>query len=412
MPDLPPIEPETSDFGLRTLDSPFADIPSVLADLRAGRMVVLVDDEDRENEGDVVCAGSATTPEIISFMMREARGMICLALSADACDRLRLPLQGGGIGSLHGTAFTVGINARHGITTGRSARDRAHTIRVAADPACRAEDLVQPGEVSPLRARPGGVLVRAGQTEGSVDLARLAGLPAAGVICEIVDDDGTMARLPRLIEFCRRHQMKLCTIADLIEYRLRRERLIERVETVRLPTPHGEFKLIGYRVLGRDPVHAALCLGGVGDLDGEGHPVEHPEPVLVRVQPENLIGDVFRRAGRDSGGVIDRAMRAVAAAGKGAVVYLRRHGMDCGVRDLLPAEAGEAFGPLSLQEARKGEGPARTAMRDYGIGSQILRDLGLRRLRLMTNTPGRRIFGLDGFGLTVAETVPVPVPVP
>jgi 3,4-dihydroxy 2-butanone 4-phosphate synthase/GTP cyclohydrolase II len=387
--------------------SPFADIPSVLADLRDGRMIVLVDDEDRENEGDVVCAASKTTPEIINFMMTRACGMICLAMSADQCDRLRLtPQHGGPGGSLHGTAFTVSINSRHGLSaaSGLSARDRCRTILTASDPACRPEDLVMPGAVSPLRARPGGVLVRAGQTEGSVDLSRLAGLPPAGVICEIVGEDGRMARLPELIPFCRRHGLKLCTIADLIEYRLKRERLIERVEQVRMPTPHGDFQLIGYRVLGQDPVHTALCTGGVGETGPDGLPREHPDPVLVRVHSENLLGDAFRWRKRDTGRVLRNSMAAVAAAGKGAVVYLRRHGLDCGLRELIPDPLSRE---VNAEAARRGEA-GRTAMRDYGVGSQILLDLGLRQLRLLTNTPRRRIYGLDGFGLTVVDTVPIP----
>jgi 3,4-dihydroxy 2-butanone 4-phosphate synthase/GTP cyclohydrolase II len=386
------------------MPEPFADIPTVLADLRAGRMIVLVDDADRENEGDLVCAAEKTTPAIVNFMATHGRGMICLALTADACDRLRLTPQAGGGSSLHGTAFTVTINARAGISAGgASARDRCRTILVAAHPACRPDDLVSPGAVSPLRARPGGVLVRAGQTEGSVDLARLAGLAPAGVICEILADDGSPARLPTLVEFCRRHSLSLCTIADLIQYRLARERLIERVEQVRLPTEHGEFSLIGYRVLGADPVHAALCAGGVGDLGPDGAAVEHAEPVLVRVQSENLLGDAFHRKGRDTGDLLGRSLQAVAAAGKGAVVYLRRHGLDCGLRDI----AGDAYERELPQGEQARHSAARSAMRDYGIGSQILRDLGLRRLRLLTNNPARRLYGLDGFGLTVVETVPL-----
>jgi len=384
----------------------FSDIPSVLEDLRAGKMVVLVDDEDRENEGDVVCAGDRTTPEIVNFMMNRARGMICLALSPEICDRLRLPMQVASTTSLHGTAFTVSINSRKGIGIGLSARDRSATIRTACDPASRPEDLVVPGAVSPLRAKAGGVLVRAGQTEGSVDLARLAGLVPAGVICEILNDDGTMARLPQLVEFCKLHDLKLCSIADLIQYRLRREKLIERVEQVKLPTEFGEFTLIGYRVLGRDPVHTALCAGGVGNLGPDGLPVDHPEAVLVRVQSENLLGDAFRWTRHDTGRTLHNAMRAIAAAGKGAVVYLRRHGMECGLRELVQDPLSR---DLPTGEAAR-HSSAQAAMRDYGVGSQILRDLGLSKLRLLTNTPGRRIYGLEGFGLSVVESLPIPEP--
>src|SRR3954447_3174014 len=381
-------------------------IPEILDELKAGKPIVLVDDEDRENEGDLVYAAEKVTPEAVNFILREARGVLCLALPGEVCDRLRLHSQTEFNTASLGTAFTVSVDAhkRFGVTTGVSARDRAKTIEVAIADDAQPQDLLRPGHINPLRARDGGVLVRAGQTEGSVDLARLAGMKPAAVICEIMRDDGEMARQPELEAFCRQHGLKMCTIADLISYRLKREQFVKRIETVMLPTDWGEFKLIAYQSAVDPQPHLALCKGGVGDLDETGKPVVHPEPVLVRVHSECLTGDVFGSGRCDCGPQLSTAMQMIEREGKGALIYLRQEGRGIGLANKLHAYALQEKG-LDTVEANLRLG-LPVDKRDYGIGSQILRDLGLRQIRIMTNNP-KKIYGIEGYGLTVVEEVPL-----
>src|SRR5689334_4881387 len=307
---------------------PFSPIPEILEELKTGKPIVLVDDEDRENEGDIVYAAEKVTPEAINFMVKHARGVVCLALTPDVCDRLHLHSQVEWNTASLGTAFTVTIDAhkRFGVTTGVSARDRAKTIEVAIAEDAQAHDLNRPGHINPLRARDGGVLVRAGQTEGSIDLARLAGMKPAAVICEIVRDDGEMLRRDDLAEFCAQHDLKMCTIADLSSYRLKREQFIRRIESITLPTKWGEFKLYAYQSAIDPQPHLALCKGGIGELDAEGKAIVHDEPVLVRVHSECLTGDVFGSGKCDCGDQLGTAMRMIEQAGKGVLVYLRQEG--------------------------------------------------------------------------------------
>jgi 3,4-dihydroxy 2-butanone 4-phosphate synthase/GTP cyclohydrolase II len=379
---------------------PFAPIPEVLSALRAGRMIVLVDDEGRENEGDLVCAAEYITAEQVNFMLREARGVLCAALSAEVCDHLQLYPQALSNTAPLGTAFTISVDAhpRHGITTGVSAAERAATIRLLIDGASKPGDFSRPGHIFPLRARAGGVLERAGQTAGSVDLCRLAGLKPGAAIIEIMNEDGTMARLPALEQFCAKHHLPLATIADLIEYRLGQETLIRRLESLPVRLPQGPFELHVYETLGDPLLHLALCCGGVGDLDpATKRAVPQPEPVLVRMHSENLIGDVFRAAGTDSGDSLAAALRFIQEAGQGAVVYLRQESRGRALLQRLddfkrPHEAGR---PGQLMDRR-----------DFGIGAQILRDLGLAKLRILTNHP-KRFYGLEGFGLTIVEQISI-----
>ncbi len=388
---------------------PFSSIPEILQDLQAGKMIVLVDDEDRENEGDVVIAAEKVTPGAMNFMLTHARGVVCLALTGEHCDRLRLHSQVDHNTAQLGTAFTVTVDAhpRFGVTTGVSARDRAATVMAAIADDARPEDLLRPGHINPLRAREGGVLVRTGQTEGSVDLARLAGLKPAAVICEIMRDDGEMARRPELEAFCEKHDLKMCTIADLISYRMKREQFVKRVQSVPMPTEWGAFKLHAYQSLVDSQPHLALCKGGVGDLDASGKVIAHDEPVLVRVHSECLTGDVFHSARCDCGAQLATAMRAIEKEGKGVLLYLRQEGRGIGLVNKLHAYALQDKG-LDTVEANQRLGfPADK--RDYGIGSQILRDLGLSKVRIMTNNP-KKIYGLEGFGLAVVEEVPLKIP--
>jgi 3,4-dihydroxy 2-butanone 4-phosphate synthase/GTP cyclohydrolase II len=390
-------------------DCMFSPIPQILEELKAGKPIVLVDDEDRENEGDLVYAAQKVTPAAINFISKHARGLICLALTSEWCDRLRLHAQTETNTATLGTAFTVTVDAhpRFGVSTGISVSDQATTIGVAIADDAQARDLLRPGHVHPLRARDGGVLVRAGQTEGSVDLARLAGLKPAAVICEIMRDDGQMARRPELEQFCAQHDLKMCTIADLISYRLKREQFVKRIETVTLPTRWGQFKLIAYQSAIDPQPHLALCKGGVGDLDEAGAPIIHEEPVLVRVHSECLTGDVFGSGRCDCGPQLSTAMQRVEAEGKGAVIYLRQEGRGIGLANKLHAYALQEKG-LDTVEANIRLG-LPIDKRDYGVGSQILRDLGLRQIRVMTNNP-RKIYGLEGFGLSVVEEVPIQIP--
>jgi 3,4-dihydroxy 2-butanone 4-phosphate synthase/GTP cyclohydrolase II len=382
----------------RTLEtmSPFATIEEAVQDIRSGRFVVVVDDADRENEGDLTIAAQFVTPEAINFMATHARGLICLCLTPQRCDDLGLRQMTERNETPLGTAFTVSIEAREGVSTGISAADRARTIQVAIDPAARPEDLVQPGHVFPLRARPGGVLHRAGQTEASVDLAQLAGLIPAGVVCEIMNEDGTMARVPDLAEFCQRHEIKLVTVADLIEYRRRIEKLVERVVAVRLPTESGEFQAFAYRELLTDKQHVALVKG---DVDGV-------ENVLVRVHSECLTGDVFHSQLCDCGEQLEQALVRIEAEGRGVLLYMAQEGRGIGLLNKLRAYELQEQG-LDTVEANLELGFPADA-REWGIGNQILADLGLTTIRILTNNP-RKLTGLDGFGLTVVEQVPIEV---
>jgi len=377
-------------------------IPEVLDDIRAGKMIVLVDDEDRENEGDLVCAAELVTPEIVNFMATHGRGMICMPLTEQRCEQLQLHPQTAHNTAPLGTAFTVTVDARRGITTGISAGDRATTIRTAVGEESRADDLVRPGHVFPLQAREGGVLVRAGQTEGAVDLARLAGLKPAGVICEIMNPDGTMARMPQLIEFCQEHGLKMTTIAELIEYRLKRESLVRAVEMVELPTDCGMFRLIGYETAVDSNLHLALCKGDVGLKGSDGKVIEQTEPVLVRVHSECLTGDIFHSRRCDCGNQLHEAMRRIEEAGKGAIVYLRQEGRGIGLAAKLHAYKLQDVGMDTVQ-ANEWLG-YKADKRDYGIGAQICRDLGLTQIRNMTNNP-IKTNRLQVYGITVVEQV-------
>ena len=382
----------------------FSEIPEVLEDLRAGKMVVLVDAEDRENEGDLVCAAEKATPEIINFMAKFGRGLICLPLTAEKCDSLGLYPQTVENTARFETAFTVSIDAAEGVTTGISAADRARTIQVAIAEGTKAGDLVRPGHIFPLRARQGGVLVRAGQTEGAVDLMRLAGLAQAGVICEIMNEDGSMARVPELLAFCEKHNLKIASIAKLIEYRLQSESQIERIEHVNLPTDYGEFKLIAYKSITSAEPHLALCKGSVGELGEDGEPVEHNEPVLVRVHSECMTGDLFHSQRCECGYQLITAMKMIEKAGKGALIYLRQEGRGIGLTNKLRAYKLQEKG-LDTVEANLRLG-FMADKRDYGIGAQICRDLGLSKLRILTNNP-KKINRLEVYGIKVVEQIPL-----
>jgi len=380
-------------------DNPaFATIEEALEDIRAGRMVVVCDAEDRENEGDLTLAAQFATPENINFMAREARGLICLALTAERCDELGLDLMAAKNESAFETAFTVSVEAREGVTTGISAHDRAHTIQVAIDPRTKPEGLVQPGHVFPLKARPGGVLERTGQTEAGVDLARLAGLIPAAVICEIMNDDGTMARVKDLIPYCQLHGLKMVTVADVIKYRRRTEKLVERVAEAHLPTEYGEFEVVGYRSMVDQKHHVALVKGDVVAATQAG------EGVMVRVHSECLTGDVFHSMRCDCGQQLADALGRIEEEGLGVLLYLAQEGRGIGLLNKLRAYKLQEGG-LDTVDANLELGlPAD--LRDYGIGAQILVDLGLRKIRILTNNP-KKIVGMEGYGLEVTDQIPI-----
>jgi 3,4-dihydroxy 2-butanone 4-phosphate synthase/GTP cyclohydrolase II len=374
--------------------SAFATVEEAIEDIRQGKFVVVVDAADRENEGDLTIAAQFATPEAVNFMTKEARGLICLCLSEDRCDELGLRQMTERNETPYGTAFTVSVEAREGVTTGISAPDRSRTIQVAVDPDAKPEDLVQPGHIFPLRARDGGVLSRAGQTEAAVDLARLAGLIPAGVVCEIMNEDGTMARVPDLIPYCERHGLKLVTVADLIEYRRRHEQLVERVTTVSMPTVYGDFTAVAFREKLTGKHHVALVKGEV----------EGAENVLVRVHSECLTGDVFHSLRCDCGEQLEQALGRIASEEHGVLLYMAQEGRGIGLLNKLRAYELQENG-YDTVEANLELG-FQPDMRDYGIGNQILAELGLTTIRILTNNP-KKITGIEGFGLEVVEQVPI-----
>jgi 3,4-dihydroxy 2-butanone 4-phosphate synthase/GTP cyclohydrolase II len=380
-----------------TVRTPFATIEDAIEDIRAGKMVVVCDAEDRENEGDLTLAAQFATPEAINFMAKEGRGLICLALTPERCDDLGLDLMAAKNESPFQTAFTVSVEAREGVTTGISAHDRAHTIQVAIDPKSRPQDLVQPGHIFPLKAKAGGVLERTGQTEAAVDLARLAGLTPAGVICEIMNDDGTMARVPDLVGYCERHDLKMVTVADLIAYRRRHDKLVERVVSAHMPTEFGEFEVVGFRSLVDSKHHVAMVKGEVAGK----------QDVLVRVHSECLTGDVFHSMRCDCGQQLESALALIEEEGQGVLLYLAQEGRGIGLLNKLRAYKLQEQG-LDTVDANIELGlPAD--LRDYGIGAQILVDLGLTSIRLLTNNP-KKIVGLEGYGLNVTDQLPIQAP--
>jgi len=383
-----------------TPNSPFTDVPTAVEEIRAGRMIIVVDDEDRENEGDLTLAAEKVTPEAINFMAKYGRGLVCLAMTEDRLDHLHLGPMSSENTSQYGTAFCEAIDAREGVTTGISAHDRAHTIKVAIDPRTRPSDLARPGHMFPLRARKGGVLVRAGQTEASVDLARLAGMVPAGVICEIMKDDGTMARVPDLINFCRTHEMKMLTVAELIRYRMQHERYVHRVGEALVGTKYGDFRVIAYESeVDGGASHMALIRGNINDSAA---------PVLVRMHAHCLLGDVFGATGCDCHQTLEASLKMIAEEGRGALIYLHQTSKGftaekIGDQSFLTFHRDRRLPSLPESE--------RKTHREIGLGAQILSDLNLKRIRILTNHP-RRIAALEGFEIEIVEQVPVKLAVP
>lgn len=385
----------------------------VIQALQRGEMIVLVDDENRENEGDLVCAAEFATPQVINFMLREGRGMMCVALAPAICDALDLGPISNSNTSLRSTAYTVTVDAmpRFGVTTGVSASDRATTSRLLADAEARSSDFARPGHVQPLRAREGGSLVRTGQTEGSVDLCRIAGLRPAAVIIEVMNEDGTMSRRPELEVLCEKHNLKMCSVADVIQHRMQREQLVERIESVPFENEFGSWTLIGYRSRVDPLPHVALCCGEVGRLDDSGRAIDLNEPVLVRMHSQNLLGDVFHDRAQPSAKTLEQAMAMIQREGRGAVVYLRHERMGTGLLKALQTAQLPEDHELSsedrhfpgMSQQAPGLAPPSSKM-DYGVGSQILRDLGIRQMRLITKHPFQ-LTALSGFGLNIEEFV-------
>ena len=383
-----------------TSNLPFTDVATAIEEIRAGRMIVVVDDEDRENEGDLTLAAEKVTPEAINFMAKHGRGLVCLAMTEERLDHLHIGPMTSENTSQYGTAFCEAIDARDGVTTGISAYDRAHTIKTAIDPATRPSDLARPGHVFPLRARKGGVLVRAGQTEASVDLARLAGMVPAGIICEIMKDDGTMARVPDLIEFCRTHEMKMLTVAELIRYRMQHERYVHRVGEAMVETKHGEFRLIAYESeVDGGGSHMALIRGNIarGDIS------DSSEPVLVRMHAHCLLGDVFGATGCDCHQTLEASLKIIAEEGRGALIYLHQTSKGFSAEKIGDQSFLTFHRDRRLPSLPESE---RKTHREIGLGAQILSDLNLKRIRILTNHP-RRVAALEGFDIEIVEQVPV-----